>query len=113
MSFNANIKKWIAIDNDIKILNNDLKNKREIKNNILKDINIYKNDNNLSNTLIKFNNDKLKFINTKQYVPLTYNFIRECLEEIMEDTSQIDFLLNHLKEKRKYKIVEDIKRIYL
>ena len=111
MSFNNNIKKWIEIDNEIKNLNKTLKEKREEKNTIIKNIIDYKNSNNLTNTIIKTNKEYLKFINNKQYNPLTYSYIKFTLEEIIDDKHQIDIIIKYLKEKRPFKLVEDIKRI--
>lgn len=113
MNFSENIKQWVSIDTEIRKLNDIIKSKREKKYNILKDIIKYKNDNNLNNTLIKISDGSLKFNSIKQFQPITYCYIKDCLKEIIDDEEQIDFIINYLKEKRNYKVVEDIKRIYL
>ena len=111
MNFNENIKQWVELDNEIKNISEILKKKREKKIEILKNIINYKNDNNLDNILINFNNEKLKFTSYKQQQPISLNFLRETLDEIIKDREQIDYIVEYLKNKRKYKIVEDIKRI--
>ena len=113
MNFSENIKEWVSIDTEIRKLNEMIKTKREKKHDILKNIIEYKNDNNLNNTLIRISDGSLKFIFTKQFQPITYCYIKDCLKEIIDDEDQIDFIINYLKEKRNYKVVEDIKRIYL
>tara|TARA_Y100000592_G_C5423620_1_gene294494 strand:+ start:484 stop:819 length:336 start_codon:yes stop_codon:yes gene_type:complete len=111
MNFNENIKQWVALDTEIKNISEILKKKREKKIEILKNIIDYKNNNNLDNILINFNNEKLKFTRYKQQQPISLNFLRETLDEIIKDREQIDYIVEYLKNKRKYKIVEDIKRI--
>lgn len=113
MDFSENIKQWVSIDTEIRKLNELIKSKREKKHIILKDIIDYKNDNNLNNTLIKISDGSLRFTSLKQFQPITYCYIKDCLKEIIDDEDQIDFIINYLKEKRNYKVVEDIKRIYL
>ena len=113
MNFSENIKQWASIDSEIRKLNEMIKTKREKKNEILKNINEYKNGNNLNNTLIKISDGSLKFTSIKQFQPITYCYIKDCLKEIIDDEEQVEFIINYLKEKRNYKVVEDIKRIYL
>ena len=113
MDFSKNIKQWVSIDTEIKKLNDLLKSKREKKHDMLKNIIEYKNDNNLANTLIRISDGSLRFTSTKQFQPITYLYIKERLAEIIDDDEQVEFIINHLKEKRNYKVVEDIKRIYL
>ena len=79
MNFSDNIKKWISIDDEIKELNQYLKNKREERSNILDNILDYKNKNNLDGKIIKFNQQTLKFNTTRQYQSITYDFIKKCL----------------------------------
>lgn len=113
MELSKNIKEWINIDNEIQELNKKLKINRELKNNILKNIIDYKISNNINNTIIKFNNEHLKFTNNKQYIPLSYSLINECLKDIINDEEQVSMIIDYIKKKRNYKVVQDIKRIYL
>lgn len=113
MNFSDNIKKWISIDDEIKELNQYLKNKREERSNILDNILDYKNKNNLDGKIIKFNQQTLKFNTTRQYQSITYDFIKKCLNDLIDDKEQIELIINYIKEKRNYKNVEDIKRFYV
>lgn len=113
MSFSDNIKKWVSIDDDIKKLNIELKNKRNDRSYILNKILDHKNENNLEGKLIKYKSEMLKFINWRQYQNITYEFIKTCLNELIEDDKQVDLIISYMKEKRRYKNVEDIKRFYV
>ena len=111
MSFSDNIKKWVSIDDEIKELNNIIKNKREQRNNLLTNILEFKNKNNLDGKMIKYNSENLRFMKTRQYQAISYDFIKKCLTEIIGDADQVDYIVNYMKEKRIYKNVEDIKRL--
>ena len=83
MSFSDNIKKWVSIDDEIRALNLELKNKRLERSNILESIIQYKTDNNLDGKMIKYNQQTLKFSKTRQYQSITYEFIKTCLNDLI------------------------------
>jgi hypothetical protein len=112
MSFSDNIKKWVSIDDEIRALNLELKNKRLERSNILESIIQYKTDNNLDGKMIKYNQQTLKFSKTRQYQSITYEFIKTCLNDLIDDKGQVQEILEYIKEKRSFKNVEDIKRFY-
>ena len=40
-------------------------------------------------------------------------FLKDCLVDVIKNEQELEYIFNHIKNKREYKIVEDIKRIYL
>ena len=112
MNFSDNIKKWVTIDEEIKRLNIELKNKRNDRSLILNNIIDYKNANNLDGKVIKYNSEMLKFIKSRQYQAITYEFIKTCLNDLIDDKGQVQEILEYIKQKRSFKNVEDIKRFY-
>tara|TARA_B100000902_G_scaffold389513_1_gene436793 strand:- start:6465 stop:6806 length:342 start_codon:yes stop_codon:yes gene_type:complete len=113
MTFSDNIKKWVSIDDEIKALNNKLKEKREQRTCILRELINYKNNNNLDGKIIKYNSESFKFNIYRQYQTVTYDFIKKCLVEIINDMDYVEYVIKYIKEKRSYKNVEDIKRFYV
>ena len=112
MSFVDNIKKWVAIDDEIKTINASLREKRDQRNRILSSIIQHKSDNGLEGKPIKYNNQILKFTVTRQYQTITYDFLKTCLSDLIEDDEQVEVMMKYIKEKRDFKNVEDIKRFY-
>lgn len=112
MSFVDNIKKWVAIDDEIKTINASLREKRDQRNRLLSSIIQHKSDNGLEGKYIKYNNQTLKFTVTRQYQTITYDFLKTCLSDLIEDDEQVEVMMKYIKEKRDYKNVEDIKRFY-
>lgn len=107
MTFEGNIKDWVILDNKIRLLNQDLKQYRNEKKNLTE--RIYEtNTNNYNN--IKISDGRLKFVNTKINNALSYKFIKECLEECINDENKIKDIINLMKERRDFKYVQEIKR---
>ena len=110
--FETNIQKWVAIDNQLKVIQEKTKELREQKNEIGKNIQEYTAENNLSNATIQIGDGKLKCVNTNVAAPLSYKFIEKSLGEIIKNEMQVKQIMNYLKEKREIKVVPEIKRFY-
>jgi phosphatidate phosphatase PAH1 len=112
MSFEQNIQQWVAIDNQIKILNDRMKELREKKNTISEKINTHIETSHLSDTSIKLNDGQLKFINVKETQQLTFKYLETCLSEIIKNEEQVKKIVDYIKNKREVKYVPEIKRLY-
>jgi hypothetical protein len=108
--FENQIKQWVNHDNQLKELNENIRKLRENKNILEKNITTYATSNNLSNTTIKINNDKLKFSNTRVPEPLTFKYLEKTLGEIIKSETQVQFIMEQLKQKRIIKVIPEIKR---
>ena len=105
MSFEQNIQQWVAIDNQIKILNDRMKELREKKNTISEQINTHIETSHLSDTSIKLNDGQLKFINVKETQQLTFKYLETCLSEIIKNEEQVKKIVDYIKNKREVKYV--------
>jgi hypothetical protein len=112
MSFEENVKKWVAVDNQLKVLNEKTKELRETKNNMEDSIMTYVHTNKLINAVVNISDGKLKFVTTKQTTPLTLKFIDECLSKCIKSEEQVKQIMNYIKDARESKYVPDIKRYY-
>ena len=110
--FERNIQKWVAIDNQLKIINEKAKDLRDEKNDLLEDINIYIETNKLTNASIDISDGKLKFAQSKITQPLTFKFVENCLTNIINDQRQVTQIMKYIKDKREKKAVSEIKRYY-
>lgn len=110
MSFENKIQQWVQVDNQLKKLNEQVKQLREQRNSLETNLTNYAKNNNMSDTTIKFNNDKLKFTDTKIPEPLTFKYLEKTLGEIIKNESQVKVIMEHIKQKRAVKIVHEIKR---
>ena len=110
MSFENQIQQWVSLDNQLKQLNEKVKDLRDKRNNLEENITSYASENNLSNATVKISDGKLKFTNTKVAEPLTFKYLEKTLGEVIKNESQVKLIMEHLKQKRSVKIVPEIKR---
>lgn len=111
MSFETNIEQWVLIDNQIKLYNEKIKDLREKKTYLGKQIIDYAKTNQISQNTIKIGDTKLKFTNTKITEPFTLKYLENTLKEVIKNENQVNILLDHLKQKRSFKIIPEIKRL--
>ena len=112
MNFENQIQQWVSIDNQLKQLNDKVKELREKRNTLEKNITNHASLNNLSNTFIKISDGKLKCTNTRVAEPITFKYLEKTLGEVIKNESQVNLIMEHIKQKRNVKIVSEIKRFY-
>ena len=110
MSFEENIKKWVALDNQLKTLTERTKQMRDEKNAIEEGIMSYVETNSLSNATVNISDGKLRFVNSKQTAPLTLKYVEECLSKCIGNENQVTQIMKIIKESREVKYTADIKR---
>ena len=113
MSFDHRVQQWIQMDNQLKKLNEQVKHLREQRHSLELSLSSYAKTNNMADTTIKVNNDKLKFVETKVPEPLTFKYLEKSLREIIANDAQVQLILDHVKQKRSVKLVPEIKRFSL
>ena len=112
MSFEQNIQQWVVIDNQMKQLQDKLKELREKKNSISDTIETHIENNELTNTSVKLSDGQLKFVKVKETQPLTFKHLETCLGEIIKNEEQVKKIVEYIKNKREVKYVSEIKRLY-
>ena len=74
VSFEKKLEEWIIMDNQIKILNEQIKTIRDKKNNTNNEIIKFVEHNNLLNTKIQIQNNNIKFVNTNISPSITFKY---------------------------------------
>jgi hypothetical protein len=110
MSFEGNIQQWVSVDNQLKQLNEKTKELRERRNALEENITTYVNNNNMSNATVQISDGKLKFTNTKISEPLTFKYLEKTLGEVIKNEAQVKLIMEHIKQKRNTKVIQEIKR---
>ena len=110
MSFESQIQQWVQLDNQLKQINEKVKDLREKRNTLEQNITIYAASNNLTNSTVQISDGKLKFVNTKIQEPLTFKYLEKTLNEVIKNESQVKLIIEHIRQKREIKIVPEIKR---
>lgn len=112
MSFEDDIKNWVALDDKIKQYNDGVKELRKKKSTIQERIQAYVEANNLHHATIQISDGKLKFHTSKVTSPLTLKYVKECLDSCIANESDVEKIMTIIKNNREVKMVEDIKRNY-
>jgi hypothetical protein len=112
MSFESQIQQWVAVDNQMKLLNDKMKELRDKKNTISEQINTHIETNQLSNASVKINDGQIKFIKVKETQQLTFKYLETCLSEIIKNEEQVQKIVDYIKNKREVKYIPEIKRFY-
>ena len=112
MSLEQQIQQWVTIDNQMKILNDRMKELRDKKGALSQYINEHIETSNLSNSSVKLNDGQLKFIKVKDTQQLTFKYLETCLHEIIKNEDQVNKIVDYIKNKREVKYVPEIKRLY-
>jgi hypothetical protein len=110
--FQTEIKEWVYLDSQSKILNEKLKDIRNKKNEISDNIFHFVETNNLSSSTIKISDGKLKFAQSKQTSPITLGFLETCLMELFNNENKVSEIMEFIKSKREIKFNPEIKRFY-
>jgi hypothetical protein len=110
MSFESQIQQWVQIDNQLKEISEKTKALREKRNTLEENISNYVSSNNLSNATVNISDGKLKFVNTRVPETLTFKYLEKTLSEVIKNESQVNLIMEHIKQKRNIKIVPEIKR---
>ena len=109
MSLENQIQRWVSIDNQLRIANEqirDLRAKRSIlTNEIVSNNNIYPNK---INTI----DGNLKIVNTSMSEPLTFTYLEKSLKEIIKNDNQVKLILDHVRNRRAVKTTTEIKRFF-
>jgi len=107
MSFEQEIADWINIDNEIKKVSEHLNKLKEKKSSLHDKIISYAK----CKSVIQYKQEKLKYTSVNTYQPLTFTYLDKCLKEIIKKDEQVAQIINYIKQKREFKIIEDIKRL--
>lgn len=110
--FIQNIRKWVHYDSQIKMLNDKIKEARENKQKALESIETHVRENELEAKHIEISDGELRFYEKRDYSPLTFRYIEECLGKLISDVKQVDIIIDYLKTHRQIETSFDIRRNY-
>lgn len=113
MTFEEQIKEWVSIDNQIKLLNDKLRDLRGQRSETGSDIIKYVETENLTNATVQISDGKLKFTETRQIAPLSLKYVKDCLLKCIRREDQVDEIMRFIKESRESKVFSDIRRTYV
>ena len=103
------IQKWVTLDNKLKLLTQQIKQLRDLRQSLTDDI---VSCSELHGSFIPINDGKLKIVNNKITPNITFTYLETCLKEIIRNENQVDKIIQYIKNKRVIKNNLEIKRFY-
>jgi hypothetical protein len=112
IQMNSNVKRWVLLDSQLKIIQEKTKKMREEKNMLGSNICQHLENSGNAHRKIMIHDGDLKIYEKKDYSPLTFAFLEKHLGKIMTDPNQVEFVIQYLKDQREIKTTNDLKRSY-
>lgn len=106
------LQRWVELDNEIKIANEEIKDSRTERSIINDEIIEIIQEKQLLKATVNITDGKLRFVTTKQTAPLTLSYLEKCLKEIITNEAQVEKIMTYIKTKRETKTFTEIKRVY-
>jgi len=111
LQFSENINKWMLADKQLQMYNEKIKGLRETKAQVCRNIIEYMENKNIANNKIKFKTGELCLHTKKDYSPLTFTYVESCLTKAIDNPSDVQYIMQLLKNNRSVKESQDVKII--
>lgn len=108
----SKIQRWVLLDSQLKIVNDKTKQLREMRSQLNSQISQYMLQNNMSNTKIDISDGDLRICEKKDYSSITFGYIERCLDELISDKNQVEYIIKYLKDNREVNVSNELKRTY-
>jgi len=106
------IQKWVTLDSQLKIVSEKTKQMREMKSQLNSQICDYMNAHNMAQNKINISDGELRIHEKKEYSSITFGYVERCLAELIKEKTQVNYIMQYLKDNREISTCSDIKRTY-
>lgn len=110
--FVENVQKWLLYEQQLKLVSEKTKKIREEKTKSSEYILEYMEKHGLTQNKIKITDGELRVHEKKEYSPLTYSYLEECLAKLIPETEHVEYIMEYLKQNRETKVSKEIRRTY-
>lgn len=108
--FSHNIQKWVVLDKQLKYVNEKTRQIRESKNALTADICKYMQQKQWTSKPIEITDGVIKCFEKREYSPLSFSYIEECLDKLIDDKDKVDYIIQYLKDHREVKTICELRR---
>ncbi len=110
--FEDSMKKWVRLDTQIRLANQQLRTMRNEHDTITKSLCDFIREHKMEHRKIETADSKIEYYEKRSHSSLSYAFLEKYLADIIHDEKTIDFIIEYLKSKRETKTTYDIKRTF-
>ena len=110
--FAENVRKWVAIDTQIRYVNEKAKTLRELKRDTTAQLCDYITTHRLEQRKIEITDGELKMFSKTEYQTLTFTYVEECLDKLIPNKEHVQYIIKYMKENRNTTVTSDIRRTF-
>jgi predicted transcriptional regulator len=110
--FVENVKHWAALEKQLKTINEKTRELRAQKSELVDTISQYMETHPISNNTIQLTDGHIRLTERKEYAPLSFSYVEECLETLIPEKSHVDAIMDYLYEHREMRVSKELKRTY-
>ena len=101
------MEKWIAVENQLTVLQEKTKTMREWKKKLSDKITEYMQEKNISSKILDDGEWKLQ--ERTEYSTLSFTYVEDCLRDLIPEEDQVDFVMDYLRDHRESTKKIDVK----
>lgn len=110
-SYADKLKRWVILDKQLRFVNNKTREIRESKSKLTQELcEIVQQHPHLGNKAVELNDGELRFVEKREYTPLSFSYIHECLNKVISNPTDVDRIIQYIKENREVRISHEIRR---
>jgi hypothetical protein len=104
------LKLWNSLDTKLRYIQEKTKEMREQKQVLTDEVRTYLETFSTPPRIMVDENTEIQLYDRKETTTLSFSYIEKCLGEIIKEKSQVDYIINYLKDQRETTIVKELKR---
>ena len=108
--FINDVQKWVALDSQLKLANEKIRQLRESRNQLTNQICSFVDAQNMRDTKLEISDGNLKVYDRKEYSPITFTYVETSLDKIIPNKEHVTYIMKYLKENRDITTMPDIRR---
>jgi hypothetical protein len=106
MSFEQTIQEWVKTDQELRELNERIKQLRQTKFELDKKITQYSEERDTKS--FRYGSIKMKIVESKISESLTFKYLDKCLRDMIKNEDQVNQMIDYIKRKRDVKTVSHV-----
>lgn len=104
----SHVQQWVLIDRQLKLIHEKVKELREKKQQSGETICEYMTKHPNYKNKISITGGELRIYEKRDYSPLTFQYVEECLGDLITDENHVNTIMQHIKSKRTITTSSDI-----
>ena len=106
------VRKWTSTDNQIRQLNNQLRDLRSTRDTLTNNVCTYMKTAGIDKRKIEISDSTISYYEKTETASLSFGYLEKKLAEIIPEKDQVEYIIKYLKDGRESKRVPDLRRVY-